>query len=205
VDEKGGKIRAGEENGARNHFTARGGPWIETIPQHPIQVPMIYLVGVDHQVQHDGPTMIPEREKALSDFSHFLGAKAIELRISLMAEEFNEEAMKRNHATKSTVRHVAKCLGLRHLFCDPTSIQRRDLGIHKDQNLREEYWLSRLNGYVKTETILFVCGADHLNTRYDKLTHRGLRVVILQEQFGIGLPPPILFTNNEAITQELEL
>jgi len=163
VDEKGGKIRAGEENGARNHFTARGGPWIETIHQHPIQVPMIYLVGVDHK-------------------------------------EFNEEAMNRNHATKSTVRQVAKCLGLRHLFCDPTTIQRRDLGIHKDQNLREEYWLSRLNGYVKTETILFVCGAGHLNTCYDKLTHRGLRVVILQEQFGIGLPPPILFTNNEAIT-----
>lgn len=72
MDEKGGKIRAGEENGARNHFTARGGPWIETIHQHPIQVPMIYLVGVDHQVQHDDPTMIPEREKAISDFSHFL-------------------------------------------------------------------------------------------------------------------------------------
>jgi hypothetical protein len=31
---------------------ARGGPLINSIHQHPVPVPMIYLVGVDHQVQH---------------------------------------------------------------------------------------------------------------------------------------------------------
>jgi len=36
---------------------------------------IIYLVGVDYQVQHDGPTMIIEREKAISDFCEFLETK----------------------------------------------------------------------------------------------------------------------------------
>jgi hypothetical protein len=65
-------------NKSSNHFAACDGPLIKTIHQHPVPVSMIYLVGVDHQVQHDGPTMIPEWEKAISDFCHFLEVKAKE-------------------------------------------------------------------------------------------------------------------------------
>ena len=82
--------------------------------------PLLYLVGVDHQVQHDGPTMIPEREQAISSFCQFLETKAKELRISMLAEELNEDALEMSRASRSTVQEVAKRIGLRHLFCDPT-------------------------------------------------------------------------------------
>jgi len=38
---------------------------------------------------------------------------------------------------------------------------------------------------------------------YASEEYQGLQVVILPKQFGVGLPPPILFTNNEAVLQEL--
>jgi len=38
------------------------------------------------------------------------------------------------------VQHVAKRLGLKHLFCDPTIVERKALGIHKDRDLREEHY-----------------------------------------------------------------
>ncbi len=157
----------------------------------------IYLVGIDHQVQHDGPTMIPEREKAISEFCDFLEAKAKELRISMMSEELDEDALKTSHATKSTVQHVAKSLGLKHLYCDPTKDMRRQLGIHNDRDLREEYWLSCLTGHVEAERILFVCGVGHVDTFHQKLTRKGWPTIKFPEQFGIGLPPPILPIKNE--------
>lgn len=176
----------------------------ETELAHQFGLYRIYLVGVDHQVQHNGPTMIPEREKAISDFCHFLEATAKEFRISLMAEEFNEDALEMSLATKSTVQQIAERLGLKHKYCDPTKNTRTQLGLHNDRDLREEYWLSCLNDYVEAERILFVCGAEHLGTFHQKLTLKGLPAMKLPETFGIGLPPPILFTNNEAVIQELE-
>lgn len=176
----------------------------ETELAHQFGLYRIYLVGVDHQVQHNGPTMIPEREKAISDFCDFLEAKSKELRISVMAEEFNEDALELSRASKSTVQQIAERLGLKHLYCDPTKNMRIKLGIHNDRDLREEYWLSCLNDYIKAERILFVCGLEHLDTFHQKLTLKGLPAIKLLETFGIGLPPPILFTNNEAVIHELE-
>jgi hypothetical protein len=39
-------------------------------------------MGVDHQVQHDGPTMIPEREKAISGICYFFEVKPKEKTLS---------------------------------------------------------------------------------------------------------------------------
>ncbi len=155
------------------------------------KAPVIYCVGVDHQVQHNGPTMIPEREKAMAQFSLFVESKAKTLNVTLLAEEFNEDAMKDSCASESTVRAIAKQLGIRHLFCDPTRAQRKERGIGKDIALRENYWLARLNAH-RTENILFVCGADHVETFGKKLIQDGYQVQVLSEQFGIGLPRPII-------------
>jgi hypothetical protein len=166
---------------------------------------IVYLVGVDHQVQHDGPTMILEREKATSDFCQFLETKANEFHITLIAEELNEDALKLSRASKSTVQDVAKRLGLIHLFCDPTIAERKQLRIHKDQDLREEHWLSRLSNYRDGETILFVCGADHLETFSKKLTTtKRSESVILPEKFGIGLPAPILPAQSGGTREDTE-
>lgn len=121
----------------------------------------------------------------------------------LLAEEFNEDALKISRASESTVRGIAKQLGIRHLFCDPTSAQRKELGIGKDIDLRENYWLACLNEH-RTENILFVCGAGHLETFGNKLIQDGYQVQVLSEQFGIGLPPPIIESFSDATIDELE-
>ncbi len=163
---------------------------------------MIYLLGVDHQIQHDGGSMVLGRRQAIYAFSNFIEAKAKELRITLFAEELSEDVLEMWRARKATVRSIAIHLGLRHLYCDPTRHQRRELGIHKDRDLREEYWLTCLNDYLYTEIILFVCGADHLDTFHDKLTRKQLQVLILPERFGIGLPLLSISLHDEEIIEE---
>jgi hypothetical protein len=165
---------------------------------------MIYLIGVDHQVQHDGPTLISEREKAIAEFSIFLKSKAKALNITMLAEELNEDSLKGSRASESTVREIAKQLGLKHLFCDPTRAQRKELGINKDIDLRENYWLSGLEDYRTEKNILFVCGAGHLETFGQKLIKAGYQVDILPEKFGIGLPTPIIFSSSAVMIDELE-
>lgn len=165
---------------------------------------MIYLIGVDHQVQHDGPTMIADRKKAIDEFSIFLQSKATMLRVTVFAEELNEDSLKGSRASKSIVREIAKQLGLKHLFCDPTRAQRKELGIDEDIDLRENYWLSRLEDYRAEKNILFVCGSGHLETFRKKLSEKGYEVKVLPEQFGIGLPAPIIFSSGEAVIDELE-
>ncbi len=153
---------------------------------------MVYLVGVDHQVQHNGASMSPERERATRDFSAFLESKAEALGITILAEEFTADLLKLNRASTATVQKVAIGLGVRHVFCDPTRTEREELGIHKDNDRREDFWLSYIEKHLKCETILFVCGPQHLETFKSKLGKKGVQAEILPEQFGIGLPPPTL-------------
>jgi hypothetical protein len=164
---------------------------------------MIYLVGVDHQIQYRGSNMTPEREEATRAFKEFIVAKSKQLNVSLIAEEFNEDVVKRNHASSVTLMEVASQLGIDHRFSDPTVQQRKDLGIGKDLDRREEFWITSLKDALNRD-IIFVCGAAHLNTFRKKLTAKGLEAEILPEQFGIGLPRPTLFNNTSAVIPELE-
>jgi hypothetical protein len=125
------------------------------------------------------------------------------LNVTLIAEEFNEDVIKRNHATSVTAKEVAKQLGIDHRFSDPTVQQRKDLGIGKDLDRREEFWIRSLKDDLNRD-IIFICGADHLDTFHKKLTANGLEVEILPEQFGVGLPAPTLFSDTSALIPELD-
>ncbi|HQY59347.1 MAG: hypothetical protein WBB60_16915 [Nitrospira sp.] len=150
---------------------------------------MVYLLGVGHQVQHNGPPMTPEREHATRDFCTFLKSRAKDLNISMLAEEFSEDALRISKAHVAIVKDVAHSLGLKHLFCDPTRQERVERGINNNLESREQYWLSRLEHHYDSETILLVCGADHLESFREKLQDKGVKAEILPDQFGIGLPP----------------
>jgi hypothetical protein len=116
------------------------------------EMPVIYLLGVDHQVQYRGPAVTPDREKATKEFSEFIEAKSKELKISLIAEELSEDVIRRNHASSVTAMEVAKQLGIDHRFCDPTKNQRKELDIGQDIDRREEFWLSCLKDYLDRGT-----------------------------------------------------
>lgn len=116
--------------------------------------------------------------------------KTRELKISLIAEELNEEVLKEKKATSCTALDIARSLSVDHLFCDPDRSQRKSLGIPTDSEiygkmlseknnvqgnlresfrrekekffgLREEFWFERMGGRLDNH-VLFICGADHI-------------------------------------------
>ncbi len=163
---------------------------------------MVYLLGVDHQVQHNGPPMTPDRDHATHDFCMFLKSQAKDLNISMLAEEFSEDALRISKAHVAIVKDVAHSLGLKHLFCDPTRRERVELGINNDLDRREQFWLSRLEHHCNSETILLVCGAGHLESFREKLQDKGVKAKVLPDQFGIGLPP-LMITEKSGVFLDL--
>ena len=150
---------------------------------------MVYLLGVDHQVQHSGLPMTPERDKATRDFCTFLKSMVKDLNISMLVEEFNEDALRMNNVSISIVKNVAEGVELKHLYCDPTRQERKALGIDNDLDRREQFWLSRLEPHLNYERILLVCGASHLESFQRRLLDKGVKAEVLPAQFGVGLPP----------------
>jgi hypothetical protein len=150
---------------------------------------MVYLVGVDRQLQHNGtrPPMSTVRSEATGRFSTFLMSKWAELKISLFAEEFNEDELAHADGSTVTVRDVARRVGAKHRFVEPEWTQRRLLRLQLTDR-REEFWLWYLGDYLYSETILFVCGEKHLQNIFTKLQARGVQATILPERWGIALP-----------------
>jgi hypothetical protein len=52
---------------------------------------IIYLIGVDHIVQHINDAASPAKRKIVADFSRHLREVAQSFHVTLMAEEFSEE------------------------------------------------------------------------------------------------------------------
>ncbi len=87
---------------------------------------MVYIIGVDHLVQYNGP--VPERLR--EEFMDYLVAYSRTCRIDLIAEEFNAEALHDvYHVTKDTAREAAERIGISHRFCDPEENDLRRMGI----------------------------------------------------------------------------
>jgi len=98
------------------------------------------------------------------------------------------------HGASSVAKGVARQLGIRHLFCNPNRDESRavglkvgaqlvaqataissetgrnwndiyDEGVRKQFAIREAFWLGRLGSHdPNNKSIIFVCGADHVDT-----------------------------------------
>jgi hypothetical protein len=87
---------------------------------------MVYIVGVDHLVQYNGPVPEPLRE----EFKHYIIDASRRLGIDILAEEFSCEALHRVYAaTEGTVMKAAELLGIEHRYCDPEEADLRSMGI----------------------------------------------------------------------------
>jgi hypothetical protein len=116
---------------------------------------MVFLLGVDHQVQQN-------RKNPLTPyFIEYAESVCQKQQIQLIAEEFSKEALKLSRVKTTTVFDLAARLGLPHLYCDPTTDERKRLGIGGQSNMREQVWLTRLNKHLDLN-ILFICGSTHL-------------------------------------------
>ena len=83
---------------------------------------MIYLLGVDHQIQHNRDLVKTKL------FVEYLEVEARGQGVVLIAEEFSEESVLSNNVSTSTVQDVAKKLNIEHKFCDLNTKERRKIG-----------------------------------------------------------------------------
>lgn len=95
---------------------------------------MVYIVGVNHLVQYNGP--VPE--KLRTEFEQNLADLINKLKIKLLAEEFSEESLRDVYgASECTCRNAAVSCGIEHRFCDPEERERDRLGIPYYFDIRE--------------------------------------------------------------------
>jgi len=146
---------------------------------------MLYLIGVRHDLQFEpSPSDV---YKIVRDKRAIFKAHVLEiidnLGIQILAEEFSDDAKKLWSARETVLEQIATDKGIEHRFCDPDSIEKKELGIelnpHKetdsDREKRRRVWLCRI-GDCKRKRVLFVCGDDHFDSFAEKLSAAGFDV-----------------------------
>ena len=158
----------------------------------------VYIVGTDHEMQHDAPShrTAPDKvQRARREFQTYLCTLVDRLKIQVIAEEFSQEALNGRHA-ESTVRPVADKLGIEHRFCDPNVAEREELGLphpfldHRKERempqlnqIREQNWLDRLSDVLHRD-IIFICGAKHVHTFFELIRSKGISATVEREHFA---------------------
>ena len=138
----------------------------------------VYILGTRHDLQK--AKREPQENAA---FEEFIAETCKALQIRAIVEEMSREAL--GETDRSICLQVAHALALTHLYCDPDTQGRKQLGIAVDDNeLRFRAWyenwpLEALTRVIREEhakrekiwsdeirrldvwPVLFVCGANH--------------------------------------------
>jgi hypothetical protein len=141
---------------------------------------MIYLLGIDHQVQHQKNTQISMA------FAFYLSKKVKELDIKFIGEEWFMDLLKENSVTTTVPQGIANKYNIEHRFCDPDRMERQRIGwlSKEDDHLREKFWLNKISDKIYTN-IIFICGTDHLKSFNKLLIDSGYESEILPKRFDI--------------------
>lgn len=141
---------------------------------------MIYLLGIDHQVQHQKNTQIS------MVFAFYLSKKVKELNVKFIGEEWFADLLKENGVTTTVSQDIASKYNIEHRFCDPDRNERKEIGwsSKNDDHLREKFWLERVRDR-KNMNVIFICGADHLKSFNKLLIDFGFGSQILSKRFDI--------------------
>lgn len=141
---------------------------------------MIYLLGIDHQVQHQKDTQIS------MVFAFYLSKKVKELNIEFIGEEWFTDLLIENGVTTTISQDIANKYNIEHRFCDPDRNERKEIGwaSKNDDHLRERFWLEKIKDRIDGN-IIFVCGADHLKSFNKLLTESSFKSQILPKRFDI--------------------
>lgn len=141
------------------------------------------LIGVDHELQHLRSDLHDYKGEAVEKLRRYLTDAVHERQVTLLAEEFSTEACDLSRVSVSVVQLVARAVGIPHLFCDPTTEERRRQGIVSDDD-REGFWLKRILSFKPTRFV-FVSGESHLETFEQKLRSAGYEVEILSRGWKV--------------------
>lgn len=170
----------------------------------------LYLIGTSHTYQL-GPNArhlsetpcTPDDEVAFADW---LRAIARQHAVAAIAEELNEDALADARVARSIPQRLARDLGLQFRFCEPSRKWRQDAGILTDDearaqawmdnltaeelqdkqrhwfDLREAFWLEQLQD-LAAWPVLFICGADHVQSFGALLATAGIPCMILHKHW----------------------
>lgn len=162
----------------------------------------IHLIGIDHVVQHLKTNPVTKK------FKSYLTDQVSNLKITLLAEEWNEDYCHRNEVKKSTVKEVADEIGLEHRYCEMRNADREARDLYSDTEVkarfkregntdkdelsktiedihrkREQHWYSQIKDVVRSRDIIFVCGGQHLESFESLLKQNGINVRIFRTKF----------------------
>lgn len=139
---------------------------------------MIYLLGVDHQVQHQRNT------PTSTVFDFYLSKKVKELNITFIAEEWSEDSSRISNVETTIAQDIANRCKIKHAYCDPREDERKEIGwlSKSDDYLREKFWLNKIKPHLDNNMI-FVCGTDHLESFGKLLSECGYNFQVLSKRF----------------------
>lgn len=168
---------------------------------------MVHIIGVHHNIQYK---FLPQ-ESQYFQFEAYLKVRVAEYGVTMIAEELSEEAMQSCEVKESIGQKVARELGIEHQLCDPTSEERKSLGIPSEAELkqrlglgkflkddelrrldaekqkywpiRERFWLDRIR-HAAGQAVLFICGDSHVDSFRWLLESEGLDVEVLSRHCG---------------------
>lgn len=159
----------------------------------------VVLLGTSHKYQYPRN---PGSEKFRRFVEHACSAHAIRL----IAEEMNKDALAEKEAEQSLCYGIAGSLSLGHMYCDPDQTQRANLRIQSENHIRisgwlgnwgeetierevrnshsirERYWLHQLAG-LHSWPVLFICGANHIESFSRVLAAGGMSPVVLAQDW----------------------
>jgi hypothetical protein len=148
----------------------------------------LFLFATNHNVQCGlTPRDLPDETKRFcAEVRSIVRVHAI----SLLAEELNHEVLSitvaRLTRSKSVLEGLAVGLGISHMYCEPTRAERDKTKLEKSDlwKWRESQWLEKLTA-SKLTPILFVLGADHLNS-FGELTRQNhaIETIVLHCDWG---------------------
>ncbi|MEI6316176.1 MAG: hypothetical protein WCO65_00405 [bacterium] len=114
---------------------------------------MLYLIGVQHGLQYVG---IGSAEyEHISRFKKYLSTQCKKIKPKYIAEEFNDDALKKRCATSNitTCKEISEKFNIQHIFIEPTLEERKVLNIPTNKEIHEKLGI-KLNFFNQKEAEL---------------------------------------------------
>jgi hypothetical protein len=163
-----------------------------------------WIIGTSHDYQR---TRSHCEESGPEAFRVAVTSIATQRAVRAIAEEMSPEGLALRGADDSVCRQVAHVLGVAHRYCDPSSEERKALGIGEEDDirmrgffsgrdpreiendvrasyaLRESRWFDCVME-LDTWPLLFVCGANHAEPFCRRLQTFGIEAGVLVESWA---------------------
>ena len=164
---------------------------------------MVYLLGIAHSFQErtfrnfrDGGSLDHDPQRS-AQFEVYLDNLVSRIKPHIVCEESNESKVQEVRAIDDQSYSIAKKIsdehGIKHMFCDPDRRERCALyakaatteidDATNGYQLREREWLRRIAPFTHC-VLLFICGANHVNSFKEKLERDGVTVEVICRDLG---------------------